>query len=39
MLAGAIGASLIIAAVWVATPRFTIRDVVVDHVVQKDVNV
>lgn len=39
MLAGAIGASLIIAAVWVATPKFTIRDVVVDHVVQKDVSV
>ena len=37
MLAGAIGASLIIAAVWVATPKFTVREVVVDRVVPRDV--
>jgi hypothetical protein len=39
LLAGAVGASLIIAAVWVATPRFTTREVVVDHVIPKDVTV
>jgi hypothetical protein len=39
MLAGAAGAGLVIAAVAVAQPRFTTREVVVDHVVQKDVSV
>jgi hypothetical protein len=36
-LAGAVGASLIIAAVWVAMPKFTVREVVVDRVVPRDV--
>jgi hypothetical protein len=40
-LTGAAGAVAIIGAVvvgvWVATPRFTVREVVVDHVVQRDV--
>jgi hypothetical protein len=39
MLAGAVGAGLIIAAVAIAQPRFTTREVIVDHVVQKDVSV
>ncbi len=49
MLAGAVGAALIIGAVWVATPKFvfhdidlprvTMRDVTVDHVIPKDVEV
>jgi hypothetical protein len=37
MLAGAVGAALVIAAVAIAQPRFTAREVVVDHVVEKDV--
>jgi hypothetical protein len=37
MLAGAIGASLIIAAVYVTLPKFTVREVVADHVIQHDV--
>lgn len=36
-LAGAAGAALIIAAVWVATPKFVVREVVVDHVTPHDV--
>ena len=39
MLAGALGASLIIVAVWVAAPRFTTREVVVDHVIPRDVTI
>ena len=37
MLAGAVGAALVIGAVAIAQPRFTTREVIVDHVVQKDV--
>ena len=37
LLAGAVGAALVIGAVAIAQPRFTTREVVVDHVVQKDV--
>ena len=37
MLAGAVGAALVIAAVWVAAPKFSTREVVVEHVVQHDV--
>ena len=36
LLAGAVGAALVIAAVAIAQPRFTTREVIVDHVVQKD---
>ena len=36
-LAGAGGAAVVIACAWVAMPKFTIREVVVDHVVQHDV--
>jgi hypothetical protein len=36
MLAGSVGAVLVIAAVAIAQPRFTTREVVVDHVVQRD---
>jgi hypothetical protein len=49
MLAGATGAALVIAAVWVTLPRFsyreieipkvTMKDVTVDHVVPRDVEV
>jgi hypothetical protein len=39
MLAGALGAALVIGAVYVALPKFSAREVVVDHVVQKDVSV
>ena len=39
LLAGAVGAALVIAAVAIAQPRFTTREVIVDHVVQKDVRV
>jgi hypothetical protein len=39
MLAGGAGAAIIIAAVAIAQPRFTTREVIVDHVVQKDVSV
>jgi hypothetical protein len=35
-LAGAAGAALVIGCVYVTLPKFTIRDVVVDHVVRKD---
>lgn len=37
MLAGGAGAAIVVAAVAIAQPRFTTREVVVDHVVQKDV--
>jgi hypothetical protein len=37
LLAGAVGAALVIGAVAIAQPRFTTREVIVDHVVQKDV--
>ena len=37
MLAGAVGACVIIACAWVAMPKFTVREVVVDHVVTRDV--
>jgi hypothetical protein len=36
MLAGAAGAALVVAAVWVTLPKFSVRDVVVDHVVTRD---
>jgi hypothetical protein len=49
MLAGAVGAALIVATVWAAMPKFhyndieiprvTVRDVTVDHVVPRDVPV
>lgn len=39
MLAGATGAALVIGAVYVTLPRFSTREVIVDHVVQKDVTV
>ena len=39
MAAGAAGAALVIAAVYVTLPKFTTREVVVDHVVQTDVAV
>ena len=38
-LAGAAGAALVIAAVYVTLPKFSVREVVVDHVVQRDVSV
>jgi hypothetical protein len=37
MLAGAVGAALVIGAVWVATPHFTTREVEIEHLVQHDV--
>jgi hypothetical protein len=37
MLAGAAGAALVIGAVWVATPKFSVREVVVDHYVPRDI--
>jgi hypothetical protein len=39
MLAGAVSASLIIAAVWVATPHFTVRDVDVPRIIYRDAEV
>ena len=39
MLAGAVGAALVIAAVYVTLPKFSVREVVVDHVAPKDVQV
>ena len=39
MLAGAVGAALVVAAVYVTLPKFSVREVVVDHVVPKDVQV
>ena len=36
MLAGALGAALVIGCVWVVLPKLSIREVVVDHVVQRD---
>lgn len=39
MLAGGAGAAIIIAAVAIAQPRFTTREVIVDHVVPHDVTV
>ena len=32
-----VGACVIIACAWVAMPKFTVREVVVDHVVTRDV--
>jgi hypothetical protein len=37
MLAGAAGAALVVAAVYVTLPKFSVREVVVDHVVTRDV--
>jgi hypothetical protein len=39
MLAGAAGAALVVAAVYVTLPKFSVRDVIVDHVTQHDVAV
>ena len=39
MLAGAVGAALVVAAVYVTLPKLSIREVVVDHVTQRDVPV
>jgi hypothetical protein len=39
LLAGAVGAALVIAAVAIAQPRFTTREIVVDHVIPKDATV
>jgi hypothetical protein len=39
MLAGAVGAALVIAAVHVALPKFSTREVVIDRVIQHDVAV
>jgi hypothetical protein len=39
MLAGAVGAALVIGAVYVTLPKFSTREVVVDHVVSEDVTV
>jgi hypothetical protein len=39
MLAGAVGAALVVGAVWVALPKFSTREIVVDHVVSRDVSV
>ena len=37
LLARAVGAALVIGAVWVALPKFSVREVVVDRVIQRDV--
>jgi hypothetical protein len=37
MLAGAAGAALVVAAVYVTLPKFSVREVTVDHVVTRDV--
>jgi hypothetical protein len=37
LLAGAVGAALVIGAVWITLPKISYREVVVDHVVEKDV--
>ena len=37
MLAGAAGAALVVAAVYVTLPKFSVREVVADHVVLRDV--
>ena len=39
LLAGAAGAALVIGAVAIAQPRFTTREVIVDHVVSRDVTI
>lgn len=39
MLAGAVGAALIVAAVWVASPRFHYTDIDIPHIVTRDVTV
>jgi hypothetical protein len=39
MLAGAAGAALVVAAVYVTLPKFSVREVVVDRVVTRDVPV
>jgi hypothetical protein len=39
MLSGAAGAALVIAAVYVAMPKFSTREITVDHVVMRDVAV
>jgi hypothetical protein len=39
LLAGAVGAALIIAAVYVTLPKFSVRDVTVDHIIPHDVEV
>jgi hypothetical protein len=39
MLAGAVASLAVSAAIWVVLPKFSTREVVVDHVVQKDVTV
>jgi hypothetical protein len=39
MAAGAAGAAVVVAAVYVTLPRFSTREVIVDHIVQKDVSV
>jgi hypothetical protein len=39
LLAGAIGAALVVAAVYVTLPKFGVREVTVDHIVPHDVEV
>jgi hypothetical protein len=39
LLAGAIGAALVVAAVYVTLPKFSVREVTVDHIVPHDVEV
>jgi len=39
MLAGAVGAALVIACAWVAMPRFTMREVEVPRIALRDVTV
>lgn len=39
MAAGAVGAALVIGAVWVTLPKFSTREVIVDRVVSRDVQV
>jgi hypothetical protein len=39
LLAGAVGAALVVAAVYVTLPKFSVREVTVDHIVPHDVEV
>jgi hypothetical protein len=39
LLAGAAGAAMVVAAVWVAMPKFMVRDIEVPHIVQHDMTI